>query len=109
MDILTYLPTVLPLIAGAIASVATYFAGKSVNKRDDFSTLVKANEEFRNEIRADLSVAREELQKAKDRILFLETELENRNTMVYQLQIQIIALQSQIASLEKYNDGKNTT
>jgi predicted RNase H-like nuclease (RuvC/YqgF family) len=60
--------------------------------RSDFDSLVRANAEFRAEVRKDLEVAKRELDAAKLRIAVLEQELDNRAAKIMELERTIAEL-----------------
>ena len=60
--------------------------------RNDFDALLKANKEFRDEVRRDLDIAKRELDIAKQRIATLEIELETRANKIIELEKTIVSL-----------------
>lgn len=97
------LSTILPLGTAILSSWLTYRVATRGNRRSDFDSITKANEEFRNEIREDLADAKEEIAGYKDRIEVLERELNDKNELVHQLQTQIFNLTKEIQSLKMVN------
>ena len=64
------------VILGALATAAvSFYLGKKKSGREDFNTLITANEQFRTEIRKDLIEAKQKVASLESTILEKENEL----------------------------------
>lgn len=97
------LPLIINGVSVVLTAIVTWWATKkketrqdktedSTLMRSDFDALVKANKEFRDEVRRDLDIAKKELEIAKARIATLEIELETRANKIAQLEHVIAEL-----------------
>jgi predicted nucleic acid-binding Zn-ribbon protein len=107
----------ITLIIGSLASILTalisYFAGKKRAKTTDFDILIKANEQFRNEIRTELASARatiEELRLAmkdkdkevaelKESIDDLHNEIVEKDRRISDLKVDLLKKDIKVAEL----------
>ncbi len=114
-------PIIINAIVALLGAAGTYLVLKRNQKREDlvtadnvmrvdFDVLIKANNDFRDEVRQDLELAKRELNKAKEelhiaknRITVLENELGERLERIHTLEIQIATLQGDLRVMAEKN------
>lgn len=95
-----FTPDVLKIVGSIVVSLGTGIGGYLAAKRQqrtaerkdsqsEMEALIKANTDFRNEVRKDLADARE-------RIAVLEKSVSDKDAIIINLQAQVLILESEI-------------
>lgn len=76
--------------AGAVLTAAgTYFLGRKAAKANDFSLLIKANEQFRLEMRAELDISRATTEELRVEIVKKGREISDLQSAIENLHVEI--------------------
>lgn len=101
--------------AGAVLTAAgTYFLGRRAARTNDFSVLIKANEQFRLEIRAELDAARitveelgaeivkkgQEIFDLQSAIEDLHAEIHEKDRIISDLKVSLVKKDIEISQLQ---------
>jgi chromosome segregation ATPase len=102
-----FLTIISSFITAVLTGVLTYFGVRKKNNNDAFKNLIDANEKFREEIRRDLIVAkqdllqaRDEINKSREHILGLENKIDEYQVEIDSYRKSITALKSEILSYQ---------
>lgn len=104
MEIAEYIITGTAAVVSAIGTYLVQRRRQNIDalQRDrkqentDFQLLIKSNESFRNEIKAELNETKQELRDAKQRINNLETELLQKSSEIEKYKSRIYNLESDL-------------
>lgn len=88
-----HLDIIIPALSSILTGIGAYIIARRKQSSDTMKILLDANESFRNEIRKDLAMAKERIQQ-------LENQIEDKNNIISDLQIQIISLTAKISAIE---------
>jgi predicted nucleic acid-binding Zn-ribbon protein len=94
----------ITLIIGSLASILTalvsYIAGKKKATSTDFDVLIKANEQFRSEIRNELAQARQTIEELRQAMKDKDKEVSDLQNSVNDLQTEIVEKDRRISDLK---------
>lgn len=80
---------IVPIIVAIITGIVTYLGTRRKSNVDAFKQLIDANEKFRNEVRADLKLAKDENVKLRVTIANLETKVDAQRAEIESLSSEI--------------------
>ena len=88
---------ILAAIFGAVlSSIVTFYIGRKKNNTDSFKALIEANQQFREEVRTDLRITKEELKESLEII-------EIKDKLIKTLKEQVDGLEEDISILKEHN------
>jgi predicted phage gp36 major capsid-like protein len=105
-------PELITIIASSVTAIVggftTYFGMRYKRGKNQVQELINANTDFRNEVRADLKEAKEDLARAltkievlQDRVKTLEREGYDKDTTIRNQAIRITELESIVSKLSR--------
>lgn len=92
-------PYVVSILTAIIASWSAYKIGKKKSQNSDFDLIIKANEKFRDEIRKDLKISKDEIEKLKTIVDSKDKEIGEMQTSIADLKQQLVIRETNISEL----------
>jgi uncharacterized coiled-coil DUF342 family protein len=93
VDYSTYTVYIASIVSSTITGLTTYMVGRRKTAKSEFTELVTANSKFRDEIKKELEMAKETIEK-------LQKSLEDNRTLIDEMQEAIADLKQQIVAKE---------
>lgn len=88
-------------ISALVGGLATYFGLRFKKGKSDVKELLEANAEFRDEVRADLKAAKQELNDALERIRQLEKQGVEKDVIIRNQADRIKELEDMVSELRR--------
>ena len=89
---------ILAALFGAIlSSIVTFYIGRKKNNTDSFKAIIEANQQFREEVRNDLKITKEELKNSVEII-------EYKDKLIKTLKEQFDELEEENSILKEHNE-----
>jgi peptidoglycan hydrolase CwlO-like protein len=92
--------TIIGALSAVVGAIGSYFLGRKQAKTNDFNILIKANEQFRDEIRGELTDARKIIEELRQAMRQKDREVESLKASIEELQNEIMEKDRRISDLK---------
>jgi uncharacterized coiled-coil DUF342 family protein len=100
VDYSTYTVYIASIVSSAITGLTTYLIGKRKAAKSEFTELVSANSKFRDEIKKELDIAKDTIEKLQKTLGENRSLIDEMQVAIADLKQQIIAKETKISDLQ---------